>query len=99
MDVDKVLAGILYQAQNPDADIYFQPPFYIYSDKEEQDLAKSRTGRVMNRLTLRGTTFSGHPTKTTLGNTMRSILYYRFIAHKAGVEADLLVAGDDVVMW
>lgn len=31
--------------------------------------------RVMFKCTLTGTTFSGHPTRTTFGNTLRSILY------------------------
>lgn len=29
---------------------------------------------------LKGTTFSGHPTRTTLGNTLRAIAYQHFIA-------------------
>ena len=54
-----------------------------------------------------GSTFSGHPTRTTLGNTLRSIFYYEFILHKAGLKINkdgtslyrMLVSGDDVVMW
>lgn len=31
-------------------------------------------------LSIQGTTFSGHPTATTLGNTLRSICYVHFYA-------------------
>lgn len=48
---------------------------------------------------LKGLTPSGHPSKTTMGNTMRSILYTKFIADKAGVKIETLVSGDDVVIW
>lgn len=34
---------------------------------------------------LNGTTFSGHPTKTTLGNTLRSLTYAYYYAERAGV--------------
>lgn len=45
-----------------------------------------------------GTVFSGHPTRTTLGNTLRVILYFRFMLHESGVPPDryaLYVGGDD----
>lgn len=37
-------------------------------------------------LPLDGTTFSGHPTRTTLGNTIRSLLYGYTICMQAGIE-------------
>jgi len=62
-----------------------------------------------------GTTFSGHPTSTTLGNTLRSLCYNWFYLEEGGykdpwiqdhltnrMDADksfVLVAGDDVCMW
>lgn len=48
---------------------------------------------------MKGTTFSGHPTATTLGNTLRSICYVRYYLHKAQIPISLVryfVAGDDV---
>lgn len=54
---------------------------------------------------IKGTTFSGHPTKTTLGNTFRSICYALFYLYLAGIQkpwksdlVDMLVSGDDVVI-
>jgi len=46
-----------------------------------------------------GTTFSGHPTLTTLGNTLRSICYAEYAAFMANVPVKLLAAGDDVVAF
>lgn len=55
---------------------------------------------------IRGTTFSGHPTKTTLGNTLRSICYAYFYLVKAGIKNPwdnpnvyVIAAGDDVVIF
>lgn len=48
---------------------------------------------------IRGTTFTGHPTRTTKGNTLRSWMYCEFIMHEAGVPKEdyrICVAGDDV---
>lgn len=47
-----------------------------------------------------GTTFSGHPTKTTLGNTLRSMCYQHYLIVKSGIETSkFMCAGDDVVCW
>jgi len=54
--------------------------------------------RVVNGK-IRGTTFSGHPTRTTLGNSLRVYLYARFVAHRAGVKIGTIVAGDDVLCF
>jgi hypothetical protein len=44
-----------------------------------------------------GTVFSGHPTRTTLGNSLRVILYIKFIMANAGItNYRLYVGGDDV---
>lgn len=55
---------------------------------------------------LHGTTFSGHPTRTTLGNTFRSLLYMYYYLEQAGYHEpwtrdDMFVAasGDDTVLW
>jgi len=57
-------------------------------------------------LRLEGTVFSGHSTKTTLGNTLRSLMYAYYYAIEAGIERpwdsrDLYViaAGDDVCLF
>lgn len=53
-------------------------------------------------LTINGTTFSGHPTATTLGNTLRSICYVHFYADQANISMDNIryfVSGDDVVIY
>lgn len=34
---------------------------------------------------LYGTTFSGHPTRTTLGNTLRSLFYMWFYMEECGI--------------
>jgi hypothetical protein len=55
---------------------------------------------------LKGTTFSGHPTRTTLGNTLRSLMYMYYYLECAGYpepwnRTDCFVAasGDDTVLW
>jgi len=48
---------------------------------------------------IRGTTFSGHPTRTTLGNSLRVYLYARFVAARAQVKVGVIVAGDDVLCF
>lgn len=56
--------------------------------------------KVVNKIKIRGTTFSGHPTRTTLGNTMRVSFYTRFILSRAEInDYKLWVAGDDVCLW
>lgn len=48
-----------------------------------------------------GTVFSGHPTATTLCNTIRVICYIRFMIKRSGIkESDYkaLVSGDDVLI-
>lgn len=77
---------------------------------EEVATLKSRLGGHRLIQKIKGTTFSGSPTRTTLGNTLRVLLYWKFICHKARLtsvttERDkdkdvfIYVSGDDVVMW
>jgi hypothetical protein len=35
---------------------------------------------------IRGTTFTGHPTRTTLGNTLRMMFYTKYIASKNNID-------------
>jgi len=47
-------------------------------------------------LTLKGTVASGHPTRTTLGNSLRVILYNKFMLYWADIKKfSLSVGGDD----
>lgn len=61
-------------------------------------------------LRIRGTTFSGSPTRTTLGNTLRVFYYWSYLCSQCGLtvvetsrctnkDVFIYVAGDDVVMW
>lgn len=48
--------------------------------------------------TIEGTVFSGHPTRTTFGNTLRVIFYMKYSFHLAGIKKySLFVCGDDVL--
>jgi len=50
-------------------------------------------------LTLHGTVASGHPTRTTLGNSLRVILYNKFMLHYAKIDKfSLSVGGDDTFL-
>lgn len=62
--------------------------------------------RYIARLEIKGTTFSGLSTRTTLGNTLRSIAFIFFYCVVAGVkkpweskEVAAIASGDDVVLW
>jgi hypothetical protein len=66
---------------------------------------------LRSKVYIRGTTFSGSAVRTTLGNTLRVILYWDFvcynldIAHNMFGERDkqsdifIFVSGDDSCMW
>jgi hypothetical protein len=49
--------------------------------------------------TIDGTTFSGHPTRTTLGNSLRVFLYAKYVEYLASTKVGILVAGDDVICF
>lgn len=54
---------------------------------------------VLLKVIMKGTVFSGHPTRTTLGNTLRVLSYAYFVAHEANIPLDKIrvhVAGDDL---
>jgi len=76
----------------------------IHSDQDTRALAQLKipANRHSNYLVynLKGTTFSGEPTTTTLGNTFRSILYTHF--YLKDIQHDcyrLMVSGDDVCIF
>jgi hypothetical protein len=74
-----------------------------WTQKEEQEFAKYFRGfskADYMPLTLDGTTFSGDPTMTTLGNTFRQICYTKFFLRSEPSENyNIAVAGDDVVIF
>jgi len=48
---------------------------------------------------MKGTVFSGHPTRTTFGNTMRVSYYMKFTMYKANIiKYSLFVCGDDTLI-
>jgi len=48
---------------------------------------------------LHGTVYSGHPTRTTFGNSVRVYLYTDYIMKRAGItEYKIWVCGDDMLM-
>lgn len=51
------------------------------------------------KFTIVGTTYSGHPLRTTLGNSLRVILYMKYLLQ--GVPKNdyrFYVSGDDVIL-
>lgn len=50
-------------------------------------------------LNVKGTVFSGHPTRTTFGNTLRVVSYWRYILRDVPrTHYRLYVCGDDVML-
>lgn len=60
---------------------------------------RTKDGIIRFKGTLFGTVTSGHPTLTTLGNTLRVYLYNKFWMFKAGIDIyNLYVSGDDSLL-
>lgn len=78
-DAAVLARGLVKQATNSQAVMYFK-------------WRKGKKTIALGKMTLRGTTFSGHPTKTTLGNTMRQIMYISYVAKKCGLDLSGLKA-------
>lgn len=72
---------------------------YVKKHADKRDMSKQHHGKHYPNFSIHGTTYSGHPTRTTLGNTLRSIAYYKYVMEEYGVEPLMMAAGDDVVMW
>jgi hypothetical protein len=51
----------------------------------EYKIKYNKSYRKIFRAFLSGTVTSGHPTRTTFGNSLRVILYYRYLFMKAGI--------------
>lgn len=63
--------------------------------------AKDKQGKRFKLLSviMKGTVFSGHPTRTTLFNTLRVLSYAHFVAYVAGIPRNEYLphaAGDDL---
>lgn len=97
----------------------FEADWYLQGDEFETEDTKTaaevsfynkcwtdRKGKMTVKLTLTGSTFSGHPTLTTLGNTFRSLTYMWYYLEQSGLPepwipnntSTCLAAGDDSVM-
>jgi len=48
---------------------------------------------------MQGTVFTGHPTLTTLGNTLRTICYAKYVSFKSNIRMNMMAAGDDCVVF
>ena len=54
------------------------------TEENGHDIEYVMNNYIFNKIN--GTTFSGHPTKTTLGNTLRSVLYAYHYIERAGLK-------------
>lgn len=75
----------------------FKEPYCKLNVVLNPQMSKDRSVQEKTTFYLRGTTFSGHPTRTTLGNTLRTILYTKFYLRDIGHQ--VVVAGDDCVVF
>jgi len=103
-----MLEGLLWQAHQHDAKLFFQLPGVEehfgsrFSANQQARQYFPVAGQDWMDIDIRGTTFSGQPVKTTLGNTIRSLAYHEFICYKAGIpDSDkfVIASGDDVCCW
>lgn len=67
----------------------FSPDAYIIGFDNKRKVLKAR---------ISGTVFSGHPTRTTFGNTLRVIFYLKYAYYLSDIKNySLFVCGDDVL--
>lgn len=74
------MAGIKYQFTTLDCDMFL--PIEVSSKDGNNAMLKVSMRDWREKLLgfkITGTTFSGHPTRTTLGNTLRSITYCKLV--------------------
>jgi hypothetical protein len=98
--VDHIIGNFLLEAlfQNPnfpiDPDLQSEISRALFSDSYKFTTDDGYAGVIT------GTVFSGHPTLTTLFNTLRTILYNKFILTGLGYKEFMVwAAGDDVLVW
>lgn len=84
-----------------DMDVFVPTPGVVSRSKASLRLYAKHGGNSeeVAHFKMRGTTFSGHPTLTTLGNTLRTIMYTKFAAFMSGIKLVCMVAGDDCVAF
>lgn len=88
-----------FKAENPTKLANDMYKHILLNTKAIIDLKTSKFESLGN-IHIDGTVFSGSPTLTTLGNTMRVILCLKFTLVNAGITNYVLrVAGDDAVLW
>jgi len=101
---------LLLSATSPDATLFIiYPKKWLEGYKmsrEDNDLlsrhwpnSRPKSGQAICSYKVSGTTFSGHPTKTTLGNTLRSLFYYKYAFRHFLKPVQMLASGDDIVIW
>jgi len=56
------------------------------------------TKKIELKGTVKGTVFSGHPTRTTWGNTLRVLSYIKYLMRNSNKEYECFVSGDDATM-
>lgn len=83
--------------------LYLPPSFLARLFEQCTCLTKNmyveNKGKKLIKYVVKGTTFSGYCLNTTLGNTLRSILYTKVQARLSGTNVALVAAGDDQVIW
>lgn len=58
----------------------------------------SKKKRLLIEAVLYGTTFTGHPTKTTLGNSLRQLALLIHLKYTLKWDIDFFVSGDDTLI-
>jgi len=61
-------------------------------------MVNNETKKVEIAGTVKGTVFSGHPTRTTWGNTLRVLSYIYYIGRVCKYKFQPFVSGDDAVV-
>ena len=105
---DVMHKGIMWQALQHETTLFFQLAGIDslegskFAANDEVRKFFPVQGKDWRQVRIKGTTFSGQPVKTTLGNTMRSLAYHEFMCYKAGIPEEnkfVIASGDDVCVW
>jgi hypothetical protein len=77
----------------------YKETYRCITDLDSELTYKTKVGRFFRkffRVVIHGTVTSGHPTRTTFGNSLRVILYWKFIFHELNItDYEMFVGGDD----
>lgn len=106
---ETTLKGLMFQALQHDSTLLVDLPGWSkLVDKPYRANAlagkylKGLKGRDFASIRIKGTTFSGQPVKTTLGNTARTKAYHEYACFKAGIPDEhkfVVASGDDACVW